>query len=306
MKTNLDDRQALLNRLTAIMQSLATVRTQEELAHAIAGIVENTLTVEYVGIFMTHFDTGTLSMRYAKGFTTEEQKEAVRTAWERHPGWVIRNKQVLHVPDTDHDDRTQTSKRSRDVRSRLWFPIVADDEAVGAIGLASTIPHAFTYEHFVVLQYAATTSGFMFANLRDKWALEQQFIVAEEQRQELVALSSPLVEVGRGIVVLPIIGRMDESRARQMTEKLLDLIASKTLRAVILDLTGVATIDAASIEHLGHMHRAVRLLGSECVFSGISGQTAALMTDLGIDLASWKTFATVRQALASFSNTSRG
>ncbi|HRI66823.1 MAG TPA: STAS domain-containing protein [Polyangium sp.] len=74
---------------------------------------------------------------------------------------------------------------------------------------------------------------------------------------------------------------------------------------MILDLTGVATIDSASVDHLGRIHRAIRLLGSECMFSGISGQTAALMTEISQDLANWKTFANVRQALGASTTASR-
>lgn len=300
------DGQAVLEHMTRITGSLATVRDLDGLARAIHHVVENTAIVEYSGIYMLDYTNDRLRLWYTKGFTAQEHEEAERTAWDRHPGWVIRNNQMLHVPDTDKDTegRSQSSNRSFRVRSRLWLPITCDGKAIGAMGLASTKANSFTSEHISILQYAATTSGFMFANLRARWALEQQFLVAEEQRRELVALSSPAVEVGSGIVVLPIIGRMDENRAAQMTEKLLGLISGQSIRVVILDLTGVATIDSASVEHLGRMHRAIRLLGSECVFSGISGQTAALMTEISQDLANWKTFANVRQALGASARTS--
>jgi anti-anti-sigma regulatory factor len=297
----MSDREAILVCITRITASLATVRSLDALAKAIQGSVDETVSIQYSGVYMTDFATGQLRLWYTKGFTEEEHKEAERTAWDRHPGWVIRHKQLLHIPDTLLDDRSQSSKRAFQVRSRLWLPIMNKGEAVGSIGVASTIPHAFTTEHITILQYAAETSGFMYENLRDKWSLEQQLLIAEERRQELIALSSPLVEVWNGVVVLPVIGRMGETRAQQMTEKLLAIVASRGLRAVILDLTGVATIDATSIEYLGRVHRAVRLLGSECIFSGISGQTAALMTQLGVDLGAWKTFATVRQAIGTFS-----
>jgi rsbT co-antagonist protein RsbR len=141
----------------------------------------------------------------------------------------------------------------------------------------------------------------MYKNLQDNWVLEQQFVVAERQRQELVALSSPLVEVWNGIIVLPIIGQVGEERAQRMTEKLLAMVAARNIRAVILDMTGVASIDSASIEYLGRMHHAVRLLGSNCVFTGISSTTATLITKMGVDLESWTTFATVRHALGRLS-----
>lgn len=294
-----EPRQTILDRLTGITELLSTIRSLDTLAAAIHQIVEDTIDVEYLGFFLIDFGTGELLMLQSKGFSPQEREEALRTAWDRHPGWVIRNQQMLHVPDTALDNRTQTSKRSIHVRSRLWLPVVADGKAVGAIGLASATPSAFATEHIRILQYAAATTGFMYANLRDKWSLEQQFRIAEEQRRELEALSSPIVEVSKGVVVLPIIGHLGDDRAKQITEKLLDVVVSRALHAVILDLTGVATMDGTSIDHLEQMHRAVRLLGGDCLFSGISGQTAALMTQMGIDIGHWKTFANVRMALGA-------
>lgn len=295
----------ILSHLIPITQSLGRARNLDELATGIYEIVERIVSVEYSGIYLMDFARQELRLLFMKGFTPEEQQEAQKTAWERHPGWVVRNKQLLHVPDTELDSRTEGVKRAGPVLSRLWIPIVTPDEAVGAVGLASARKHAFSEDNIVLLQYAASAAGFMFANLRDRQALEEQFRLAEEQRRELEVLSSPVVEVARGVMILPIIGRMDESRAQSMMEKLLAAIATRNLRAVILDLTGVASIDSASIEHLARMHQAVRLLGSVCVFTGISGQTAALMTNAGTDIVGWSTFATVRQALASFSNASR-
>jgi anti-anti-sigma regulatory factor/putative methionine-R-sulfoxide reductase with GAF domain len=291
----------ILERLASITQSLASVQSLDELSKAIYDIVEQLTTVEFSGVYIMDFAHQRLQLRHTKGFTPTERDEAERTAWDRHPGWVVRNKQILHVPDTALDDRSQTSKRTANVRSRIWVPILTPEKAVGALGLASTLVNAFSSEDILLLQYAATAAGFMFSCLHDRWLLEEQMRVVEEQRRELDALSSPLVEVAQGIMVLPIIGRMSETRAQQMTEKLLAVISERNMRAVILDLTGVATIDAASIEHLERMHRAVRLLGSDCVFSGISGRTAALMTEVGTDLVGWSTYATVRQALSSFS-----
>ncbi len=300
----MEDGQVILARLTGITAALATVRTLDALAKAIHDVVEQTVFVEYSGVYMTDFTTDALRLWQAKGFGPEEQREAERTAWDRHPGWVIRNKQMLHIPDTDADSRSKDSKRTFHIRSRLWLPIMVDDRAIGAMGMASTRLNAFSQDDVTVLQYASTTSGFMYKNLQDNWVLEQQFVVAERQRQELVALSSPLVEVWNGIIVLPIIGQVGEERAQRMTEKLLAMVAARNIRAVILDMTGVASIDSASIEYLGRMHHAVRLLGSNCVFTGVSSTTATLITKMGVDLGNWMTFATVRQALGRLSGKS--
>lgn len=299
------DGNEILERVTRITLQLSSVQDLDSLARTIHGVVEEIINVQYSGVYLLDFSSSVLRLWYTKGFSEEEHREAERTAWDRHPGWVIRNKEMLHVPDTEADTRTQSSKRAFHVRSRLWLPIMNREEAVGAIGLASKQLNAFAGEDIIVLKYAAATGGLVFGSLRAHLELEKQLQLAVEQRRDLEALSSPLVEVSKGVVVLPIIGQVDDARAKQITEKLLHVVVSRALHTVILDLTGVAAMADESLRHLEQMHLAVRLLGADCVFTGISGQTATLMTHMGIDIAHWTTYANVRMALTALRQANR-
>ena len=100
-------------------------------------------------------------MYSAKGFTEEERQQAERTSWDRHPGWVFRNKQVLLISDTEQDKSgySKDSKRSFKVRSRVWLPILSLDKAVGSFGIASVEPNTFSDEHVALLTFVCDLAG---------------------------------------------------------------------------------------------------------------------------------------------------
>lgn len=94
-------------------------------------------------------------------------------------------------------------------------------------------------------------------------------------------LSTPVLEVQERLLVLPLIGTLDAERCRQLTHQLLECIREQRARAVVIDLTGIAGIDAAGANHLRQTIRAARLLGAETILSGISRSTAETLTGVG-------------------------
>ncbi len=117
------------------------------------------------------------------------------------------------------------------------------------------------------------------------------------QAETIQQLSVPLIDVWEGIIALPIVGSIDETRAVRMTEELLKTIVVNGTRCAILDLTGASTMDVAIANRLGDMVRAVRLVGSECFISGLSPQIARTLVELDMPL-SVRTFGTLRAALS--------
>ncbi len=117
------------------------------------------------------------------------------------------------------------------------------------------------------------------------------------QSETIQQLSVPLIDVWDGIIALPIVGAIDETRAVLMTEALLETIVTNGTRCAILDLTGAGTMDDAIANRLGDMIRAVRLVGSECLISGLSPQVARILVELNLQL-SVRTFGTLRAALS--------
>jgi PAS domain S-box-containing protein len=120
-----------------------------------------------------------------------------------------------------------------------------------------------------------------------------------KQEEALRDLSAPILRVADGVLLLPVIGKLDAGRARTMMESLLSAIVQSASSVTILDLTGVGAVDAATSEHLLEIVRAVGLLGSRCLVSGIPPAVARTMVELGIDIGKLRTFGTLAEALES-------
>ena len=130
----------------------------------------------------------------------------------------------------------------------------------------------------------------------ERAALQQQMI--ESQRQALIELSTPLIPVARGVLVMPLIGAIDHVRAQLIMETLLAGVVQQRARAVILDITGVRTIDAHVADALLSMARAVRLLGAKAVLTGISSEVAQTLVRLGLDFGDIVTLGDLRSGIA--------
>ncbi|MCU0656345.1 MAG: STAS domain-containing protein [Polyangiaceae bacterium] len=130
--------------------------------------------------------------------------------------------------------------------------------------------------------------------------LEEKLRTIEQQRLAIRELSTPIIEVWSGVLCLPVVGVMDTTRSAEMTETLLNAIASTRARCVIVDITGIEVMDTATADHFLRMARAIRLLGAECVLTGIKPGIAQTIVQMGVDLNGVVTRRTLRDALSHF------
>lgn len=126
---------------------------------------------------------------------------------------------------------------------------------------------------------------------------EEQLALIRSQQSAIAALTSPIIEVWQGVLVVPLIGSLDGDQAGRLLERLLAEVVNRQSRAVILDLTGTQIIDPATAQNLFDIMRSVRLLGAEGLVSGIRPSVAKTMVELDIAGAQWKTFPTLAEAL---------
>ena len=127
--------------------------------------------------------------------------------------------------------------------------------------------------------------------------LEREQII-DRQRQEMLELSTPVVELWDRVLTLPLIGTLDSARAQEVMENLLQTILERQAEVVIMDITGVGTVDTQVAQHLLRAAAAVRLMGAECIISGISPMIAQTMVQLGIDVGTVSTRSSIRTALS--------
>ncbi|HLM74315.1 MAG TPA: GAF domain-containing protein, partial [Polyangiaceae bacterium] len=113
----------------------------------------------------------------------------------------------------------------------------------------------------------------------------------------LDALSTPVIEVWEGTLALPLIGALDQARGERATERLLAEVVRTRARCVILDLTGMELIDAPTAAQVLKMARAVELLGSSCLLTGVQPEVAQAMVELDTDLPRERVARSIKQAL---------
>jgi rsbT co-antagonist protein RsbR len=141
-----------------------------------------------------------------------------------------------------------------------------------------------------------SASGFVKLTRDITEKVEQERLV-RRQRDEIMELSTPVIQIWDRVLALPLIGMLDSDRAARFTESLLQRIADDEAAVVILDISGVPMIDTAVAQHLFKTIQGARLMGAESIISGVRPETAQAMVQLGIDIGTIRSRSTLRDAL---------
>src|SRR5215212_7469260 len=180
---------------------------------------------------------------------------------------------------------------ARNLSERIIPRGVETDEVLGIVLLLRDVLARSLFEHYqsdpqlldrILDAYEpaanriAVTVGVSFVEERERVIREQQKAIRE--------LSTPVLQVRERLLILPIIGGLDSQRARQLTEQLLGAIQQNRAKVVVIDITGVATIDLAVANHLVQTVEASRLMGASVIITGLSSKIAQTIVDLGVDL----------------------
>lgn len=127
--------------------------------------------------------------------------------------------------------------------------------------------------------------------------LEERLSTIEQQRSAIRSLSTPVIEVWRGVLCLPVVGVMDTARSAEMTSALLQTIVEKGSKYAIIDITGIDVMDTRTVDHFIRMAKAIRLLGAECALTGLNPHIAQTVVHMGVDLSDIITHRSLRDAL---------
>lgn len=159
----------------------------------------------------------------------------------------------------------------------------------------------------VVLQPMRSADGGLHGFVEVAWDLTGKRAQEEEraerekllqkQRDEIMELSTPVMQVWDGVLALPIIGTLDSARAARLAESLLQKIADDEAEIVIIDISGVPAIDTQVAHHLLKTVQGAKLMGAESILSGVRPETAQAMVHLGVEIGSLRSRATLRDAL---------
>jgi rsbT co-antagonist protein RsbR len=214
---------------------------------------------------------------------------------------------------------TRALNDNDDVRSAAWEPVrdllsrVSRSRAVQGFSQTETATFVFSLKQPIFDRLASGAKD-VDTLARDVWAMSaildslglhtseiyqrSRDDIIERQQREMLELSTPVVTLWQGVLALPLIGTLDSGRTQVIMESLLQRIVDTGSQIAILDITGVPTVDTLVAQHLLKTVAAARLMGADCIISGIRPQIAQTIVHLGVELNTVTTKATLADAFA--------
>ena len=258
----------------------------------------------------------------------EQHESDILTAWMRAQMTAATRSHLIDEPELRAQSREflalfrAASQRGRleDVKGREWDEVrrLLEDLSRGRARLGMTPAQTATFvfslkeplferiraqhgndaERLAALTWTVTT---ILDNLglytTEVFQKGREELIARQQ-QEMLELSTPVVELWDGVLALPLIGTLDSARTQVVMENLLQRIVDTGAGIAIVDITGVPTVDTLVAQHLLKTVAAARLMGADCIISGIRPQIAQTIVHLGVDLQDVVTKATLADAFA--------
>lgn len=203
---------------------------------------------------------------------------------------VIKNGQSVMTNDpAAHPDSVGIPENHPPLTAFLGVPLKEGDQTFGMMALANKQGGYNRHDQ----EAAEALSVAIVETFKSKRA-EQKL---SQQAQEIMELSTPVIQVWEGIVVVPLIGILDSGRTQMFMERFLDRIVATNSTVAMVDITGVPAIDTQTAQHLIEAITAARMLGTSVILTGVSPAIAQTMVHLGIDLSGIETKATLTAGL---------
>jgi rsbT co-antagonist protein RsbR len=184
-------------------------------------------------------------------------------------------------------------------RSRARNGFTPTETALGVFALKDAVYELVSDTAELVPEYLAfaRTMDDLGLHTFETYAAAREQIIAD-QAEAMLELSTPVIRLWEGIIAVPLVGTLDSARTQLVMEKLLEILVATGADHAVLDITGVSTVDTEVAQHLLKTVTAARLLGAECIISGIRPQVAQTIVSLGIEFGDIVTKATLADALA--------
>ncbi len=263
------------------------------------------------------------------GEIISRNEERIRADWVNHMSSSVQRADIMSKVELDEQTRSLLAAIAKGASSSDKIDDVSGPAWTGARELLQDISASRARQGFspsetasfvlslkqpifmTVRQELSKNQDEMFeaiwaaSTLLDKLGLltSETFMTTREdlisrQQQELLELSTPVVKLWDGILALPIIGTLDSARTQVVMEELLQTVVSTNSKFAIIDITGVPTVDTLVAQHLLKTITAARLMGAECIISGVRPQIAQTIVHLGINLEDVITKARLSDAFA--------
>ncbi|HIP97722.1 MAG TPA: GAF domain-containing protein, partial [Anaerolineae bacterium] len=220
---------------------------------------------------------------------------------------AMQNRETVIINDPEHDERLADLPEEirRAAGKYVTVPVISGERVIGALSIgrpvtgrdisAGDVDLAHTLAGQVAL---AIENARLFAQTQEQVRKLQAAIEAQERLTRTVReLSSPVVQVWENVLALPLVGGIDATRAKQITEELLTGIVKHQAEMVIVDITGVPVVDTQVANYILQTIKAASLLGAHCVLVGISAEVAQAMISLGVNLSAVTTLSNLQAGI---------
>lgn len=204
-----------------------------------------------------------------------------------------------HIPSNPTYSTWRSAAVESGLKSSLSLPLRADERILGALNIYSSEAKAFNRSEIDLLSQLTSNLAYGVLAIRARRAraeaeaeraqLQEQII--EAQQRAIRDLSTPIIPIIEGVIIVPLIGDVDSARARDITQTLLAGIGEHQATTVIIDVTGVPLVDSGVANHLNKTINAAHLKGTRTLVTGISPEIAETIVNLGID---WSELETIR------------
>jgi anti-anti-sigma regulatory factor/putative methionine-R-sulfoxide reductase with GAF domain len=312
---NESERRALqLQTAAEVSYAASSILDPDELIHRVVELVRERFDLYYVGLFLVD-QTGEWTGKPGKwavlragtgeaGRQMVEQNHTLEVGGESMIGWCIANAQARIALDVGEEAMHFDNQLLPDTRSEMALPLLSLGQVLGAMTIQSTQEAAFSEEDIAALQTMAGQLANAIQNarlvkeaqLRVK-ELEQAYEKQARLADTVLELSTPVIQVWENVLVLPLIGALDASRVTRIMENLLTGIVKYQAELVILDLTGIPTVDTNTAHYLMQTIKAAGLLGAQAILTGIRPEMAQTITSLGVELRGVPILANLRAGI---------
>jgi PAS domain S-box-containing protein len=186
------------------------------------------------------------------------------------------------------------------MRAFAGYPLIVDNRLVGVMGMFAR--HTLTETALEAMESVANGIALGIERKRAERALlEQTAALArlnEERGRMIEEVSTPVVPVWRGVLILPIIGSLDTERMQRATEAAMNEVMRTGAHSCIIDITGARIVDSHAVSNLSNLVAALKLIGAEAIVTGVTAHAAHTLVGLGVDFTGMKTRRTLAEALA--------
>jgi anti-anti-sigma regulatory factor/putative methionine-R-sulfoxide reductase with GAF domain len=278
--------------LLDISREISRLRKLEETLQLIVDRTRELLDFDLVGVATLDDARGTTSWKAMSGFRTEAYKNVQFAPGRGTAGRAIARRQTVIIEGIGQRPEAPVEEfpihAAEQVPNSIGVPLMIGERVVGVLIVGYRATNKSAEQRIRLAETVATQVTVAIENARlftELSVANDRLVKADRLKTEMIAeLSTPVIPIWDRILLAPVIGSLNAQRAQAMTNALLEKAAGSGADVVIIDITGVRTIDSDAAQHLHNTVGAVRVLGAECIVTGISASVAQTLVRLGIRL----------------------